>query len=265
MSNFKVFKIMERSEITNRNKISTKRVVLLTTVMLFGFFARSQFNDTIHHYVNYGSTGIVNRANEGSSYVLTNAFKYSLSEKSVRLNSTTSWIYGAQQQGLTNNDFTSTLDFNLYKTITHFYYWGLANYDKSYSLKINNRLQAGIGGAYNVYDRPNASLNISDGILYESSNLQINDSTNNAFKIFRNSFRLRYRFVIKDLVVLDGVHFLQNSLSDQDDYIIKSVSNLTFKIRKWLGLTTSVTYNRTQQTHSENLLITFGLTAEKYF
>lgn len=242
-----------------------RKIAVLITGIFYCFIAKAQFSDSIHHYVNYASTGIINKTNDGNSYVLTNAFRYSLNKKSIGLNSTSSWIYGAQQQGLTNNDFNSSLDFDLYKTFPHFYYWGLANYDKSYSLKINNRLQLGLGVAYNIYDRPNASVNISDGILYESSNLQINDSTNNAYRIFRNSFRLRYRFAIKDIVVLDGIHFFQNSLSDKNDYIIKSVSNLTFKIRKWLGLTTSATYNRTQQTHSENLLITFGLTAEKYF
>jgi hypothetical protein len=183
----------------------------------------------------------------------------------VRLNSTNSWIYGEQQRRLTNNDFTSTLDFNLYKTFPHFYYWGLLNYEKSYSLKINNRLQAGLGVAYNVLDKPNAWINLSDGILYETSNLRVNDSTNKAFQIFRNSFRLRYRFVLREAIVFDGLHFLQNSLSDRNDYNIKSISNLTFKVRKWLGLTTSATYNRAQQTRRENLLITFGLTAEKYF
>lgn len=242
-----------------------KKSAVLIPLILVTVIAHAQFSDSIHHYVNFASTGIINKTNDGSSYVLTNALRFNINKKSVRLNSTSNWIYGEQRQRLSNNDFTSTLDFNLYKTLPHFYYWGLANYDKSFSLKINNRLQAGLGAAYNVLDRPNASLNVSDGILYETSNLQINDSTTNAFQIFRNSFRLRYRFVINDIVVFDGIHFFQNSLSDKSDYITKSVSNLTFKLRKWLGLTTSATYNRTQRTNRENLLITFGLTAEKYF
>jgi hypothetical protein len=242
-----------------------KKIILLILVTLSSLIAGAQFSDSIHHYISYGATGIINKTNDGSSYVLTNALKYNLNKKSIRLNSNTSYIYGEQLRRLSNNDFTSTLDFNLYKTFPHFYYWGLASYDKSYSLKIIDRLQAGLGAAYNILDKPTAAINISNGILYESSSLQLNDSTQKSFQIFRNSFRLRYRFVIKEVVVFDGLHFFQNSLSDSHDYIIKSVSNCTFKIRKWLGLTTSATYNRNQRTNRENLLITFGLTADKYF
>jgi len=242
-----------------------KKLVLLLFLILCAHISKAQFSDSIHRYINYATTGIINKTNTNSSFVLTNALRYSINKKSIRLNSTSSWIYGQQQKGVTNNDFTSTLDFNLYKTIPHFYYWGLAGYDKSYSLKINNRLQAGVGVAYNVFDKPNVAVNLSDGILYETSNLQINDSTNNAYQLFRNSFRLRYRFVINKIIILDGLHFFQNSLSNKNDYIIKSATNLTFKIRKWLGLTTSATYNRNQKTNSENFLFTFGLAAEKYF
>lgn len=241
------------------------RTTFLMIAVLYSVLVRAQFSDSVNHYINFASTGIINKANNGNSYVLTNGLRYSINKKSIRLNSTNSWIYGAQRQVRTNNDFTSTLDFNLYKTLPHFYYWGLANFDKSYSLKINHRFQAGLGLAYNVVDKPNTFLNLSDGVLYETSSLQINDSTDKAYRIARNSFRLRYRIAVGNLMIFDGIHFLQNSLSGPDDYIIKSVSNLTFKIRKWLGITTSANYNRSQLTHSENLLISFGLTAEKYF
>src|SRR3954462_15793171 len=116
-----------------------RTIFLLIPVLVSSFPGYCQFNDTVHHYVNFGSTGIINRTNTGNSYVLTNGLRFNISRKNIRLNSTNSWIYGAQQKNLTNNDFTSTLDFNLYKAASHFYYWGLANYDKSYSLKINNR------------------------------------------------------------------------------------------------------------------------------
>lgn len=242
-----------------------KKTTLLIPILFCGLSAVAQFSDSVHHYVNFASTGIINRTNDGSSYVLTNGVKFNVNKKDAQLNSNTSWIYGQQQQKLTNNDFISTLDFNLSKTFPHFYYWGLGSFEKSYSLKINHRLQAGLGAAYNVIDKPNTNINISNGVLYENSNLKINDSTNTDYRIFRNSFRFRYHFVINDVIVFDGMHFIQNSLSDREDYILKSINSLTFKVRKWLGLTTAATYNRTQQTRSENLLITFGLTAEKYF
>jgi len=242
-----------------------KKFFVLIVVLFSSLIGYSQLNDSIHHYVNFASTGIINKTNEGNSYVLTNGLKFNISKKKLRLNSTNSWTYGEQQKRLTNNDFNSTLDFNLYKSSSPFYYWGLANYDKSYSLKINNRMQAGLGVAYNFIDATTAFLNISDGILYENSNLKLNDSTNNYYSLFRNSFRLRYHFVIKEIIIIDGSNFLQSALNNSNDYIIKSSNSISLKIRKWLNLTTTASYNRNQKTNSENLLITFGLSAEKYF
>jgi hypothetical protein len=197
--------------------------------------------------------------------LLTSGFKFNVRKKSVTFNSTNNYVFGEQRHRLTNNDFTSTLDFNLYKTLPHFYYWGLGNYDKSYSLKINDRLQAGLGVAYNILDKENAFINISDGIIYESSNLKITDSTNAVFKTARNSFRFRYRLVINDILIWEGTNFLQNSLRYKNDYIIRAVNSASLKLRRWLSFTTSATYNKIQRTNRENLLITFGLTAEKYF
>ncbi len=242
-----------------------KNIIVFIPVMLSSVIAYSQFNDSIHHYVNFASTGIINKTNNGNSYVLTNGLRFNINKKNIRLNSTNNWMYGEQQKRLTNNDFNSTLDFNLYKSLSHFYYWGLASYDKSYSLKINNRLQTGLGIAYNIIDTTTAFLNISDGIIYENSNLKLNDGTNSYYSLFRNSFRLRYRFVIKEIIIFEGTNFLQNSLAASNDYIIKSSNSVSVKLRKWLNLTAGANYNRNQKTNSENLLITFGLTAEKYF
>lgn len=233
---------------------------------LFCFYTSfSQFTDTTEHYISYASTGVINRTNQSSSYVLTNALRFSIRKKSISLNNSANWIYGQQQDNLTNNDFTNTLDFNRYIT-KKFYYWGLGNFDKSYSLKINSRLQSGLGLAYSFVDTTNAFINLSDGLLYESSDINRNDTTREIYNTFRNSFRLRFRFASKnELVVLDGVSFLQNSLSVKEDYIIRSLTNLSFRLRKWLSLTTSATFNKVNRTNRENLLITYGLRAEKYF
>jgi len=242
-----------------------KYIFLSILVILYSLPAHSQFNDSVHHYVNYASTGVVNNTSNSKSYVLNNALRFNISKKSVHFNSTSSWIYGEQQKQLTNNDFNSTLDFNLFKTLSHFYYWGLAGYTKSYSLKINNRLQAGAGFAYNIIDTTTAFLNVSEGILYENSNLKLNDRTNNYNSLFRNSFRLRYHFVIKEIIIFDGTNFIQNALGYSNDYIINFNNSVSVKLRKWLNLTAATSYNRNQKTNSENLLITFGLSAEKYF
>jgi hypothetical protein len=243
-----------------------KKVLFLFWLTISTHTLFAQFNDSVHHYVRYATTGILNKTNDANSFVISNAFRYGLKKKYTSLNSNSSWAYGQQKKTLTNNDFSTTLDFNIFNgDSAKLYYWGLMNYDNSYSLKINHRLQSGLGIAYNVVDTKDLFFNISEGMLYESSSLKITDSTNDVYNTFRNSLRVRYRLTIKEIIILDGVNFLQNSLKSGDDYIIKSVNTLTIKLRKWLGLTTSLTYNRINRTNRENLLFTFGLTAETYF
>lgn len=240
-----------------------KLVIFLLIVGLNKCFA--QFSDSIHHKIAYAGTGVLNKTQTGTSYVITNALNFNIKKKDLSVNNSNSYTFGQQEQTLTNNDFSSTLDFNLTKTFPHFYYWGLAAFDKSFSLKINNRGQVGLGGAYNFVDEKDAFLNLSEGVLYESSNLKLTDSINDVYQTFRNSLRLRYHWVLKQIFVLDGTDFVQNSLSYGNDYILKFVNSFTLKLNKWLGFTTALNYNKIQRTKSETLLITFGLTAEKYF
>jgi hypothetical protein len=241
-----------------------KQLLLILSVFCITC-ASSQFTDTTNYLVNYSSTGIINKTDNGNSYVFSNAFKFAARKKSITLNSSSSWIYGQQGNKHTNNDFSYSLDFNLYKTIPRFYYWGLATYDKSYSLRINNRIQAGLGIAYSFIDKETAFFNISDGILYEASNLKNNDSTKNTYQTLRNSLRIRYRVLLSHIILLDGTHFWQPSFYEINDYVLKSNIALSVKLKKWLNITTAATYNRLNRTQRENLLITFGLTAEKYF
>ena len=166
--------------------------------------------------------------------------------------------------GLTNNDYSSFIDFNLYKGPEHCYYWGLLNYNTSYSLKINKQLLAGAGIAYSIIDKPTAYLNLSDGILYDTSDLLL--AGNNVFyHTYRNSFRLAMKFTINNLVTLESSTFLQNSLDRGYDYAIRSTNSLSFKLRSWLSVNSSLNYNRQNRTRSENLLFTYGVNFEKYF
>jgi hypothetical protein len=224
-----------------------------------------QFNDTTYYHTAFLSSGSINKTNDGTAYLLNNAFKFNVKKKSVSLNFTNNWIYGKQNGNLSNNDFSTALDFNLYKTFPHFFYWGLVNYNTSYSLKINNQLLAGAGIAYNLYDSENAYLNVSDGLLFDKSDLMLNGNIRDVYQTYRNSLRLQFRFNIGNRVTIDGSNFLQNSLKLQSDYIIRSTTNLSFKLQKWLSLTTSLNYNRVNRTNSENLLFTYGLTVEKWF
>jgi hypothetical protein len=241
-----------------------KLIILLICVLPYSL-SLAQFNDSIHHYVNYTTAGSLNRTNDGDAYLLNNSLRFNTKKKSVAFNATSAWIYGQQNKVATNNDFSTYLDFNLYKSLPHFFYWGLAGYDHSLSLKINKRLQAGLGAAYSVLDKPNTQLNLSNGIIFETSDLFLNDTLRDVYHTFRNSFRLRFHFVIKDIIVLDGTHFLQNSLSYKNDYIIKSATTLSIKLRKWLSLTTAINFNKLNRTNRENLFMNYGLTFEKYF
>lgn len=239
-------------------------MLLLACIFMFNK-AFAQFNDTTHFHTSYASTGSINRTNNGSSYLLNNNFKFNYKKKYNTLNFNNSWVYGRSNGNLTNNDFSSSLDFNINPKTKHFYYWGLANYNTSYSLKINDQLLAGVGAAYDVIDKKNAMLNLSDGILYDLSDLRISTTENMLYDTYRNSLRLNFRFNIHDLVIIDGNNFLQNSLETKSDYIVRSTTNLSVKLRKWLAFTTSFSYNRVNRTHSENALLNYGLTLETYF
>jgi hypothetical protein len=241
------------------------KLMLLLCGIFWCVAARAQFNDSTHFHTSYASTGSINRTNDASSYLLNNAFKFNIKNKRTTLNFNNSWVYGKSNSNLTNNDFSSSLDFNLNSTIKHFYYWGLANYNTSFSLKINNQLLAGLGAAYNVIDRKNAMLNLSDGVLYDLSDLYLSSTEADVYQTYRNSFRLNFRFVIRDRVIVDGNNFLQNSFQRSSDYNIRSTTNLSVKLQKWLAFTTSFNYNRVNRTHSENVLLNYGLSVEKYF
>lgn len=225
----------------------------------------SQAGDTTQYHLKYRVTGILNKTNDTRSQVLTNALGLSLVRKKIELNSNNVWVYGRQNKQLTNNDFTSTLNLDFLKELQRLYYWGLANFASSYSLKINSQLQAGAGIGYNVLNKPGISLVISDGILYETSEMQPQPATTEKYNTFRNSFRIKHKLALSQRLSLDGAHFWQPSLSRFDDYLIQSSSTLSYQLRKWLSLTAAVTYNKVSRTQRENLLISFGLAAETVF
>lgn len=238
---------------------------ILLLFLLGSYTARAQFSDTIHYHAIFNGTGSANRTRDGNAYLLNNSFRFEVKQKSIALNATNSWVYGKSNGELTNNDFSSSIDFNLYKAIPHAYYWGLANYNTSYSLKINKQLLAGGGIAYSILDRPNTYLNVSDGILYDLSDINTNDTTREVYHTYRNSFRVQFHFVINNLITFDSGSFIQNSLTRGNDYIIRSTFGLGFKINTWLTLNSALTYNKISRTQSENLLLTYGLKVERFF
>ncbi|HYF70362.1 MAG TPA: DUF481 domain-containing protein [Ohtaekwangia sp.] len=243
-----------------------KEFVLVFLALVIGMNCHAQFNDTTNYFINYASTGTINKTNDGSSYVLNNALRFTLYKKNFSINTFNSWIYGKQQHQLANNDFSSTLDFDLFKTDRHIYYWGLVNYEKSYSLKIDHRLQTGLGIGYYVIDRKNFVFQISDGILYEKNDLENAEGlANTGYETYRNSLRLKFRIIYVDILTLENIDFLQHSLTDRKDYIIKSTTTLSVKLVKWLSVTVALNYNKLNVTHRENLLLNYGITVSRYF
>jgi hypothetical protein len=246
--------------------VRMKRIVILLMFIVCYQVSFAQYNDSTHYYLKYASTGAINKTNEGNSYLLNNAFKVGINKKTISLNANGAWVYGNQERNkLTNNDWSFSVDFDLYKSSKHIYYWGLMLYDKSFSLKINNRFQTGFGAAYDIVDKKNLMINISDGLLYEKGDLFLNDTTHDVYNTARNSFRLMFKWVIRDIIVLDGTHYIQNALNYKRDFIIKTNANLSIRLRKWLSITASMTYNQVSRTQRENMLINYGITVEKYF
>ncbi len=215
--------------------------------------------------VNVSSSGTFNRTTDGLTYLLNNGIKYSMRKKDLVMNSTSTWIYGNTPQKLTNNDFNTSLDFNLYKTIPDFYYWGLVNFTSSYSLGIREQVQSGLGAAYRLIDKKEMMFSISNGILFERSNINQEDGSALSYQTFRNSLRLQYRMKYKEIVTLNSVGFYQPSLNYGGDFIITANVSLGIKVWKWLSFTTALTYNNVSRTQRENTMLTYGLVAERFF
>ena len=243
------------------------KIVLLIIAFTVGasHIVFAQFNDSTHYYLTFNGSGNINKTQSSDSYILNNGFRFSVKDKKVVLNFNNSWLYGKQNDRLSNNDYSSGLDFNLSQEKTGLYYWGLGNYVTSYSLKVINQLQSGIGAAYTFFSNDKYELNISNGILYETSTIRLTDSTKESYQTFRNSLRLHFKYALGKSVMIDGLGFLQNSLNYRNDYIIRANSSLSFRINKWLSLNTVLKYNQIEKTQRQNLLLSYGFKAETYF
>jgi len=237
-------------------------ILALIFLFLFGYSTlHAQFTDTTPYYINANANGTINNTNDGNSYVLSNNLKFSVSRKGIALNTNNSYLYGMQIGKLTNNDFKSVTDVNLLKDVRKIYYWALLGYDKSLSLQITDKLQAGAGIGYHVFNRKGFVLTLTDGPLYEYNDLY----TLEAYQTVRNSFRVKFDVNINELLRLEGATFLQNSFKNANDYIILSNTSLSLKIYRWFRFSASVVYNRININARENLLVNFGIIYERYF
>jgi hypothetical protein len=242
-----------------------KALVLSFCSVFLIYSANGQFTDSARHFVGYSGTGIINNTETSHSHVFRNVFQAGFNYGSTSGNAMFGWVYGKLNKVRSNNDFESAVDIDYRIDSSKFKVWVLGTYDKSLSLKINQRLQAGSGVSYDVYRKGNNRLNISDGILYESSDLLLPGDVNDIYHTWRNSFRVKYTVHVKQLLQLSGTHFLQNSLSDGSDYNIRSQSALSVKVFSFVSFTTAVTYNKINRLDRQNFLLTVGLAMQKYF
>lgn len=240
------------------------RFCLIITCCLVAQQLSAQFSDSVFNHILISSNNSINKADAGNAYLFNNRVRYAVQHKTIRLNFNNNWLYGSQSERVTNNDFSSSLDFNLFKTFPNFYYWGLVNYNTSYSLRIRNQLLSGAGIAYNFFDSDVAYLNLSNGLLYDASSIYVDDERVD-YQTLRNSLRLSFNFIIANLITISGTNFYQPSLNDGTDYNIRLNNSLGFRLNQWLSLTSNLTYNRVNRTNRENVLFTYGLTFQHYF
>ncbi|RYY61842.1 MAG: DUF481 domain-containing protein [Chitinophagaceae bacterium] len=241
-----------------------KTLFLFCILLVSSFWVNAQGGDTTRYKFRYGLTGIYNRTNDVRSFVINNALALSVVRRKFALNSNSSWIFGRQESDLSNNDISSALNFDVLKDLQRLYYWGLANFTSSYSLKVNYQFQGGVGLGYNISNTDRLELVVSDGILFEASDLDL-DTGKETYQTIRNSLRLKHRVRLSNVVSLEGSHFWQPSFSNSKDYIIRSTTGLSLKLKSWLSVTGAVTYNKYSRTDRENLLVNFGFVAENVF
>ncbi len=244
--------------------IFTRLLLLFLCIVPF-LSVSAQFNDTINYHLRFLTTGSLNRTVDGDAYLLNNGLGFNINKRKATFNTNASWVWGQLNNTLTNNDFIATTDMDFLKKVSKLYYWGLLNYETSYSLKTIYRFQPGAGVSYRFIDTANAHLSVSDGLLFEMSNIIDTSLAHEKYQTVRNSLRISYHFVIGKLITIDGINFWQPSLLDFKDYIFKFNNSLSFKLREWLSLTTAISYNKISRTDSQNLLFTFGITLDKYF
>lgn len=241
--------------------------LMIVILVLAGKFSFGQFSDTVNYHLKMAATGNMNKTTTGTSSVFNNLLGFDISKKYVSLNSSAAYIYGRNPTQKTNDDVIAVMNADFMQSVSKLYYWALASYEKSFSLKVDNRLQAGGGVGYTILNQPNSVIVVSDGLLFETADLSQKDQYGRtSYQTLRNSFRLKFRFKIKeDLVTIDGTEFLQNSLSEGADYILKLNTAVNIKLYRWLSLTTAFNYNRMNSIGTENLFLSYGLTFDRYF
>lgn len=87
--------------------------------------SKAQYSDTISHFIDLSTSGSINRANDGTTYLLNNGLKLNVRKEDFSMDFNNAWLYGKQNGYMTNNDYTTIVNFDLFRTFPHLFYWGL--------------------------------------------------------------------------------------------------------------------------------------------
>jgi hypothetical protein len=239
-----------------------------TWLLLFTYsnlHAQSLEKDLLQHYkMNINSNGSFNKTPNSTVYLLSNNVHLNYAKEKLEYNLYGRWNYGANSIKLTNNDFSTSFDCNLYlDTPKKFNGWVIASFISSYSLNIRNEYQIGTGIAYKVLDTVGGKsffLKLSDGLIWEYSDFTLPDNDRGLYYVVRNSFRFQFRvYSIDRRISLETTTFWQQALNKAHDFNWRSTARFEYKIWEAFTINTQLEYNYITRTERDNLIITYGI------
>lgn len=118
--------------------------------------------------------------------------------------------------------------------------------------------------AYDLIGTKNRLVNLSEGFIYDYSDVYLSDSVREKYGTLRNSARIKIKWDIPPVFVVQGSGYYQPSLQYRNDYIIRTELSVGLKLRKWLSISAGLNYNVMSRTGAENLFVTYGIMLEKF-
>lgn len=234
------------------------------TCLLLFFISKkiaAQPNDSAKfHSLKANLGGTINRTAEGFAYLLQHNASYQYREARNAVNVRGQHIFGQSLGQVTNRDYNFGFDYNRFLNENRrWYVWFLGAYNSSYSLRVLSQWQAGAGIALNVIDRSDMWLNVSNGIIYEYSEIVDASEAIINYNTPRNSLRINFGGKFQDRIEYKTLHFWQPSLRHANDFIFTSNSSISYQIWNGLRFQLSFIYNKVSKTAKENMVFTYGI------
>lgn len=259
------------------------RICLLISLLSIVYTTKSIGQEVLPkaNKLEVSASGSLNKTATDLINVYNTHIRYSYTLDKTEFNAQTKWIYGSKLAGISNNDVTITLDGNrFHDQKKHLNSWILGSFTSSYSLNIYSQLQAGVGLAYKFellkQDRIKKdeketpyqnliTLRVSNGIIYEHSNILNKESVQEMYYILRNSLRLQLVANMWHNVSLRGTYFWQPALNDIKDVNMIADVSLGIKLSNNIKFDTKFAYNYITRTAKENLIFTYGISTTFMF